>query len=192
MIYLVRSVIFLLAVVLPSSCSPPDSKKNTRTQETSAKEVVRQEITFDCGYGCSMDDWMKAGVPWNQSEGNSPAWAFFYFRVNGSGEVDKLYHRGNLSNKVADIIGQNIRKTEGHWVIPEGFALSDHWWFVLPYFDLGKTPCFLGTDCTKEDSLLQQTLIRMEGNMHDLQRSVADSSARIFPPISIGGGAIRM
>lgn len=181
MVRLVRNNLLLLVIAIIGSCSSPDAGE---TEKTSAETVKRAEITFDCGHDCNMDDWMREGVPWNQPNGSTPAWAFFCFRVNGSGEVDSLYHWGTLRSEVIDSIKINIYKTEDHWKIPDSAKPSDQQWFVLPYFDLGEIPCLSSANCTREDSILQWSMRRLAAGIGKLQREVAERQTKIFPPVS--------
>lgn len=185
MVHLVRNSLFLLLSTFIMSCSLPNTEESEKLEEISAEEIKRKEITFDCGYDCQLDGWVRKGVPFNQPNGSTPAWAFFYFKVSSSGEVDSLYHWGTLRSEVANKIEDNLYKTKGYWKIPDGFASSDYQWFVLPYFDLGEIPCFSSTNCTREDSIFQWSMRRLEGSMGNLQRVVTERHAKVIYPVSI-------
>lgn len=186
LVRLVCNSLFLLVVILISSCS------FSNTEKASTEESLRKEISFDCGYDCELGDWIRKDIPWNEPNSSTPSWAFFYFKVSNSGEVDSLYHRGTVRSEVADKIKHNIYQTKGHWKIPDGFQPNDYQWFVLPYFDLGEIPCFSGTNCSKEDSIFQSSMRSLLWNMGDLERAVKDRHAKISSPTYIGGGIPRM
>jgi hypothetical protein len=182
MAHLVRNNLLLLVIAIIASCSSSDE----------AETVKIEEITFDCGRDCNMDEWVRKGVPWNQPNGSTPAWSFFYFRVNGSGEVDSLYHWGTLRSEVIDSIKINIYNTKGHWKIPDTAKPSDHQWFVLPYFDLGQIPCLSGANCTRADSILQWSILELKSGIGKLQRVNTESQTKILSPVTNDNIYIKM
>ena len=185
MAHLVRNSIFLLVTISIGSCSPSNTEKTNKEEKTN-------EITFDCGYDCELGEWLRKDIPFNQPSTSTPAWVFFYFKVNSSGEIDSLYHRGTIRKEVVEKFEQNIYGTKGHWNIPDSFGSSDYQWFVFPYFDLGEIPCFSGTNCTKEDSIFQSSMRSLLWNMGDLERAVTDRHAKMVFPAYSGGGIPRM
>jgi hypothetical protein len=181
MAHLVRNFLLFLIIIFIGSCSP------SNTEKTNKEEGRTNEITFDCGYDCELGDWLRKDIPFNQPGTSTPAWAFFYFKVNSSGEIDSLYHRGTIRKEIIEIFEQNIYKTRGHWKIPDSFGASDYQWFVFPYFDLGEIPCFSGANCTREDSIIQSSMRSLLWNMGDLERAVKDRSAKLVFPAYAGG-----
>ena len=80
-------------------------------------------------------------------------YGILYFKVDGIGKVDTLQTQGNLDKQFIQIIYNNLKKTEGYWILPENSKVSNKCNFIYPFFIFGK-----GFDCSPEIQDKSKTL----------------------------------
>lgn len=158
-------------------------------------EAPKSKITFPIftqdGVRYDLKKWLEKSVPGPIAGECKPTWDLFYFRVNGFGKVDSLYHRGDLRPEITETIIRNIYETEGHWQLAKDTNPTVSSWFMFSYFDYGAA--FAPTSrCSETDKLLQQKIMRLGTNLSLLQYEIEEKKVVIINPSTNGGGVNRM
>ncbi|TDB59516.1 hypothetical protein [Arundinibacter roseus] len=178
------SSIFLISVTFFFGCSQSTKEG---TLETKVKE-----FKFDCGYECTLENWLMDSVYSSQPKSSQPTWAFFYFKVNASGGVDSLFHRGTINEQIADRMKYNIKKTSGHWIIPEKTHQTEYQWFVVPIFNFGEIPCLGFPNCNECDSTLQRYMESFYYGMNNMHTLNENLNVKMMNSMGFGGGLVKM
>ena len=154
-----------------------------------------EKITFltfrENGVSYDLGTWLEKDVPGPITGDCNPAWAVFYFRVNGKGEVDSLFVRERLRRDVSEKIVKNIYETKGHWQLSQHAKATDSAWYIFPYFDLGVAPG-ANPDCSEKDRELQQIVKNLIYTMAGIQVATQNFNATQLKPSINGGGIIKM
>ena len=104
--------------------------------QTNVAKKIRFPNFTQNGVRYDLKKWLERSVPGPIAGECKPTWDLFYFRVNGFGKIDSLYHHGDLRPEITETIIRNIYETEGHWQLAKDTNPTVSSWFMFSYFDL--------------------------------------------------------
>ncbi|MCF0056611.1 hypothetical protein [Dyadobacter sp. CY356] len=133
------------------------------------------------GTEINLPDYLSDGVAHIISDNDCKIYqSHFFFRVNYLGKVDSVsYNNSTFHDEMAKKIIANIRKTEGHWIIPKHTKQKDFCWFVYPFVDVG-----INSDCDVKEEILKSHLLQILYLMSSLKSitQTTDESYFIIAP----------
>ncbi len=144
-----------------------------------------ENFRFSDASGKSLDDRLSVGMS-TEPATCKPSYGLFKFRVNGRGLIDSTWFDGQLSKEVSIRILDNIRATEGSWVIKPGTKEEDEAWYVYFYSDTrGRWDKKL--NCTEADKELQKAVSAMSNYYYNLYYWIGEDKATLIRPTQNDG-----
>jgi hypothetical protein len=139
-----------------------------------------ENFRFSDATGKSLNDRLSVGVS-TESANCKPSYALFKFRVNGKGLIDSTWFDGQLSKEVSSRILNNIRATDGSWVVAPGTKEGDVAWYIYFYSDTrGRWDKKL--NCTESDKELQKAVSAFSNYYSNLYYWVGEDKATLIRP----------
>jgi hypothetical protein len=135
--------------------------------------------------GKSLDDILSPGVG-AEIPDCKPSWGLFKFRVTGKGLVDSTWFDGQLPKEKSIQILNNIRATNGSWIVAPGTKEGDVAWYVYFYSDT-RARWDKNLNCSELDKELQKIVSAMTGNFYRLYYWTGEDKATIVRPTDNDG-----
>ncbi|MPR32994.1 hypothetical protein [Salmonirosea aquatica] len=144
-----------------------------------------ENFRFSDATGKSLNDRLSAGVGIEPAS-CKPSYGLFKFRVNGKGVIDSTWFDGQLSKEVSVRILDNIRATEGSWVITSGTKEADVAWYVYFYSDT-RARWDKKMKCTESDKELQKAVSAISNYYYNLYYWIGEDKATLIRPTANDG-----
>lgn len=144
-----------------------------------------ENFQFSQASGKSLNDRLEEGVS-AETIDCKPSWGLFKFRVNRKGIIDSTWFDGQLPKKVSLRILENIRGTQGSWIVAPGTKESDVAWYLYFYSDT-RARLTKNLNCSESDKELQRTVSSMTSYFYNMYYWVGEDKAVIVRPTSNDG-----
>ncbi len=115
-----------------------------------------------------------------------PSWGLFRFSVNGRGLIDTTWFDGKLPAEVSKRILNNIRSTEGSWMVVPGTKPNDVAWYVYFYSDT-RGRWNKNMRCPESDKELQKVVSSMTSLFYNSFYFLGEDKATMVRPTSNDG-----
>ena len=147
--------------------------------------IKPENFRFSDASGKSLNDRLSVGVG-TETPNCKPSWGMFKFRVNGKGLVDSTWFDGHLPKEVSIRILDNIRATQGSWIVAPGTKETDVAWYVYFYSDT-RARWDKNLKCSESDKELQKTVSSMTAYFYNLFYWFGEDKATMIRPTNNDG-----
>lgn len=147
--------------------------------------IKPENFRFSDATGKSLNDRLSVGTS-TEPANCKPSYALFKFRVNDKGLIDSTWFDGLLSKEVSIQILDNIRATEGSWVIAPGTKEGDVAWYIYCYSDT-RARWDKKLNCTEADKELQKAVSAISGYFSNLYYWIGEDKATLIMPTENDG-----